>query len=109
MCIHVFVMGYMPHDKRIDDDMIHLQKKSLRVNILSVAMCIVQHCGYNYASLSINLFSTCHAFPQWCTFLWVNVKFMKQKVDENETDCRYGWFSCMFSNIYCDSVEYRDS
>lgn len=29
MCIHVFVMGYMPHDKRIDDDMIHLQKKKL--------------------------------------------------------------------------------
>jgi len=75
--------------------------------------CLLQCALYNIAVTTMQVcqliyFLLAMLFPN-DVFFGVNVKFMKQKVDENETDCRYGWFSCMFSNIYCDSVEYRDS
>ena len=79
------------------------KKRELTSSLLQCAF--VKYCGYSYARLSINLYSG-KFFPYGALFV-VNVKLMKYKVDENETDCRYGWSSKMFVMVkICWDKEY---
>ena len=110
MCIHVFVMGYMPHDKRIDDDMIHLQKKKAYEWISSLLQCAL----YNIAVTSMQVcqliyFLLAMLFPQWCTFLGWMWSLWNKKLTKMKQTVDMGGLDACFQISTVILLSYRDS